>query len=81
MEMIPKDQLVHGAYYEGECRNASVARWNAETQLFVYLRETFSTYFHEDIGYWQDAKPGEHRFDEFRPYERVEPATELPLVV
>ena len=72
--------FVHGAYYRGKCRNAHIARWNQETQLFVYMREKFGHVFPEDIGYWVEAQPGEHRFDEFRPYARMEnPPFEIPL--
>ena len=80
-ELVPLEQLVHGFYYRGKCRNAQVARWNAETQKFVYMREKFGHVFPEDIGYWIEAKPGEHRFDEFKPYALMEnPPFEIPLV-
>ena len=80
-EFVPFEQLAHGSYYRGKCRNAQVARWNAETQKFVYMREKFGHVFPEDIGYWVEAKPGEHRFDEFRPYALMDtPPFEIPLV-
>ena len=34
--ILPKDQLKHGRYYKGRCRNATVARWNADEQCFFY---------------------------------------------
>lgn len=44
---IPKDQLVEGMLYEGQCRNAEVARWvNGE---FEYLRTKFGHQFIEHI--------------------------------
>jgi hypothetical protein len=79
---LPLEQLVHGAYYRGKCRNAHVARWNAETQKFIYMREKFRRVFPEEIGYWIAAKPGEHRFDEFKPYALMEiPPFEIPLTL
>lgn len=63
--MVPFERLEHGAYYRGTCRNGSVARWNAEALMFVHWRTKFG-------GYWIDARPGESRFVEFRPFERLE---------
>ena len=78
--MVPFDELEHGAYYCGRCRNAAVARWNSETKRFVYMREKFGQVFSEDIGYWIEAKPSEHRFDEYKPYCKTDsPPFEIPL--
>ena len=46
---IPKPELIHGFYYQGHCRNAEVARWNAEIQKFIYRRHKFGQTFLEDI--------------------------------
>jgi len=46
---IPKKELIHGAYYNGDCRNSGIARWNANDQLFYYWREKFGTKFIETI--------------------------------
>ena len=79
-EMVPFEQLEHGVYYYGSCRNATFARWNAETNQFVYMRRKFNNTFPEEIGYWIDAKPGEHRFDEFKPYGKLDaPPFEIPM--
>lgn len=79
-EMVPLDRLEHGAYYHGTCRNGRVARWNAETLTFIHIRVKFASVFPETIGYWVDAQPGEYRFDEFRPYGKMEsPPFEIPL--
>jgi hypothetical protein len=78
--MVPVEELEHGAYYFGSCRNARVARRNAETKRFVYVREKFGQVFCEDIGYWVAATAGEHRFDEYKPYCKTEsPPFEIPL--
>ena len=42
---IQKFQLVHGAYYSGTCRNASIARWNAIDQRFYHWRYKFGFKF------------------------------------
>lgn len=76
--VIPLAQLEHGAYYHGKCRNAHIARWNAETQKFVYMREKFRTVFPEEIGYWTEG----HQFDEFKPYGKLEtPPFEIPITL
>lgn len=52
--MLTKDQLVHGEYYLGRCRNAEIARWNANKQHFVYRRYKFGTTFLETIKHPDD---------------------------
>ena len=80
--MVPREQLEHGAYYHGICRNATVARWNAERQEFVHWRTKFHDVFPEAIGYWTEARPGEQRFDEFQPFGRMaSPPFEIPLAL
>jgi hypothetical protein len=70
--------FVHGAYYRGICRNAQIARYNAETDRFIYMREKFGYVYPEDI-----CHAGcDNGFDLFRPYGLVEnPPFEIPLVV
>lgn len=48
-EHIPKSELIHGFYYQGHCRNAEVARWNAEIQRFIYRRHKFGDTWLEAI--------------------------------
>jgi hypothetical protein len=57
--ILPKDQLVHGRFYKGRCRNATIARWNADEQRFYHWREKFGRIFIETIGYPTD----DERFD------------------
>jgi len=38
---IARADLVHGAYYTGRCRNATVARWNADEGQFYHWRYKF----------------------------------------
>ena len=49
---IPKDKLIVGETYIGDCRNASEAVWNGKT--FTYMRTKFGTTYPEDINHFQD---------------------------
>jgi len=46
---IAKKDLIHGQYYNGHCRNATLARWNEHSQRFVYLRRKFGMLYLEEI--------------------------------
>lgn len=46
---IAKKELVHGAYYIGTCRNASIARWHEIDQVFYHWRTKFGSKFIETI--------------------------------
>ena len=46
---IPKAELVDGAYYKGQCRNANVARWNAAKNKFYHWRTKFRCKYVETI--------------------------------
>lgn len=69
MGMLRKEQLVHGKYYGGYCRNAEVARWNAEEQMFSHVRHKFGSAFEEDIAHPAD----DHGYDVFVPVAEVTP--------
>jgi hypothetical protein len=49
---IPKDELIVGETYIGDCRNASEAVWNGNR--FTYMRTKFGTTYPEDINHFQD---------------------------
>lgn len=49
---IPKDKLVIGETYIGNCRNASEAVWNGK--VFTYKRTKFGCTYDEDINHFQD---------------------------
>jgi hypothetical protein len=51
---IEKKDLIDGAYYQGDCRNASVARWDAKTNLFYHWRTKFGSRFIEEISHPDD---------------------------
>jgi hypothetical protein len=68
--------LKHGAYYEGRCRNATVARWNADRQVFVHWRTKFNETFLEEIKHPEHDK----HFDVFVVEKEIpEPAAAIPL--
>lgn len=74
--VIPKASLEHGAYYQGRCRNASIARWDADRQLFVYWRTKFASTFLEEIKCPED----DILFDVFVAESKIEePEREIPL--
>lgn len=66
--MITKAELEHGAYYDGHCRNAQVARWNAQMNCFVHWRYKFGQTFLEEIRHPED----EHHFDVFHPFRKID---------
>ena len=68
---IPKAELKHGAYYTGQCRNAVIARWNADEQVFYHWRTKFGTKFLETI----PAPEDETRYDVFVAEAEVGPDT------
>ena len=72
---IAKADLVHGEYYRGRCRNASIARWNADTQRFVHWRTKWHDTFTEEICHPED----EQYFDVFVVEALCEPEKEIPF--
>lgn len=49
---IPKDELVVGKTYIGNCRNATEAVWDGEK--FTYMRTKFGNTYPETINHFQD---------------------------
>jgi hypothetical protein len=75
---IPKSQLDHGAYYDGLCRNASLARWDEVSGTFWHWRTKFGQKFTESISHPED----DDGFDLFYPLKKVERATTvIPMEV
>lgn len=73
---IAKQDLVHGAYYKGRCRNASVARWNGEKEIFLHWRTKLGHTFLEEIHCPED----EQCYDVFVVEEKIEvPEKEIPF--
>lgn len=65
--MIRKEDLVVGMYYKGNCRNASVAKWDGSK--FDYMRYKWGSYYKDSLCYPMD----EDHFDVFIPWAVVEP--------
>lgn len=66
---IAKKDLEHGAYYEGTCRNATVARWNGKEGVFIYKRHKFGMTFFDEIKHPED----EQRYDVFVVEKKIDP--------
>lgn len=65
---IPKQFLKHGQYYAGHCRNARVARWDANLQRFLHWRHKFGGCFIDEIKAFEDA---DEREDVFIPISDI----------
>lgn len=75
---IARADLKHGAYYGGRCRNASVARWDANIQAFRHFRTKFGETFVEEIKHPED----DQHFDVFVVECEIQaPEREIPLSV
>lgn len=73
---VAKADLEHGAYYAGRCRNASVARWDANRGLFLHWRTKFGERFLEEIKCPED----DIIFDVFVTEHKLDTVTEeIPL--
>jgi len=78
--ILPKDRLQHGRYYKGRCRNATVARWNADQQCFFHWREKFQRIYITTIKYPTDE--AEPWWDVFDVVEEISnPRFEIPLIM
>ena len=62
---IPKNELIIGKEYNGECRNASKATWDGK--VFHYMRYKWGSPYEEDINHYED----DDDFDVFVPIEEV----------
>jgi hypothetical protein len=76
VKFIAKKDLIDGAYYQGDCRNASVARWDMKTNSFYHWRTKFGSRFIEEINHPDDDQV----YDVFIPESVIEhPEEEIPL--
>ena len=62
---IPKEELINGIEYEGECRNASKAIWDSDA--FIYMRTKFGSTYPEIINHYED----DDGYDVFVPIKIV----------
>ena len=73
---IDKKDLVDGAYYKGQCRNASIARWDGSKERFVHWRTKFGHTFLEEICHPED----DQIYDVFVVEHMIEtPEKEIPI--
>ncbi|QOC57970.1 hypothetical protein phiK7B1_115 [Pseudomonas phage phiK7B1] len=74
--LVPKSELKHGLYYAGECRNAGIARWDANKQVFIYWRYSMAgDSYTEEINHFED----DDGCDLFLPEAVTEPERDIPL--
>lgn len=62
---IPKDRLVKGKTYFGNCRNSNTATWNGNE--FEYERYKFGSSFNETINHFED----DDGYDLFVPIREI----------
>jgi hypothetical protein len=73
---MDKKDLRHGVYYQGRCRNATIARWDTYTDRFYHWRTKFGHRFIEWIFHPDD----EQVFDVFEAEAVCEnPPERIPL--
>jgi hypothetical protein len=63
---IPKDRLIVGHEYLGDCRNAHKAIWK-ENGRFEYMRTKFGCTYPEEINHFQD----DDGYDVFTPIKDI----------
>jgi len=63
---IPKDKLIVGHTYLGDCRNAHKAIWK-ENERFEYMRTKFGYTYPEEINHFQD----DDGYDVFVPIKDI----------
>jgi hypothetical protein len=51
---IPKKDLVDGQFYAGDHRNATIARWDANKNKFIYMRTKWNATFEDDCNHFED---------------------------
>ena len=67
--LVPKASFIDGAYYKGSCRNASIAKWDAKKNRFVYVRTKFGARFIDEIECAED----DLGYDIFLPTQQSKP--------
>ena len=71
---IPKENLIVGHTYLGDCRNASKAIWK-ENGRFEYMRTKFGCTYPEEINHFQD----DDGYDLFTPIKDITDETETHM--
>ena len=65
--VLRKEDLNDGEYYQGECRNSSLAMWDAENNCFWYMRTKFTSTYKESINHLSD----DNEHDLFIPFKHI----------
>ena len=66
--VIKKDDLIDGIYYQGLCRNADVAKWDAKNNCFWYIRDRDRRPYKEKINHLAD----DNGWDLFVPFIKLD---------
>lgn len=74
--LIPVSRLATCAFYEGSCRNASVAVWDGILKRFTYARTKFGSTFLEEI----NTVEQDDGFDLFLPHYEIKDHTDERVV-
>ena len=51
---IQKKDLVDGQFYAGDHRNATIAKWDAEKNKFIYMRTKWGATYEDDCNHFED---------------------------
>ena len=51
---IPKKDLVDGQFYAGDHRNATIAKWDADKNKFIYMRTKWNSTYEDDCNHFED---------------------------
>lgn len=73
--VLKKADLVGECYYIGLCRNATVAQWDEQNQVFWYIREKLGGRRIESIKHLEDEQ--DTCWDSFVPLKYIGPDFEL----
>jgi len=65
--VISKSELIDGSFYWGLCRNAPMARWDSQKQVFWYIRDKWHDTYAECINTIED----DNGYDLFLPFKKV----------
>lgn len=73
MDIVPKAELIDGAYYEGltmDCEEGRVACWNAKADQFEFALHHWTDVHLMPMVYWDEQS---EYFEAFQPVLLVEP--------
>ena len=51
---IPKKDLIDGQFYAGDHRNATIAKWDADKNKFIYMRTKWNSTYEDDCNHFED---------------------------